>query len=266
MVISVVALLIAILLPALASARESGRNSQCSNNERQLAIACWSYASDQMDWLPYYPLVAADGGNMARSGWFLTNGSGASPPRGMGLLYSQGYVGAPQGFYCPLMHELFRWDWTYNNTGADPWLGVPSPPSAQAVSQGRDVGRSRPYYSSYHYNPHTVASSPGDSGTGYIHEFPRSSLLASNKILLVDVMYMPNVEHPFTSGANAWKRSGHRGLQPYWNCAFGDGHVAVRTSGQLIREMLGGSSGQPSTEGGFGRLNRHLGYLEDQVP
>ncbi len=45
-VISIIALLIGILLPALASARSAARTVQCSSNERQFALYFEAYASD----------------------------------------------------------------------------------------------------------------------------------------------------------------------------------------------------------------------------
>lgn len=45
-VVAIIALLIGVLLPALGSARESAKYSQCSNNMRQLVIALNTYASD----------------------------------------------------------------------------------------------------------------------------------------------------------------------------------------------------------------------------
>lgn len=45
-VISIVALLISILLPALGAAREAARSSQCSVNQRQLVMAGFAYAGD----------------------------------------------------------------------------------------------------------------------------------------------------------------------------------------------------------------------------
>jgi len=45
-VISIIALLIGILLPALSAARESGRAAVCLSNQRQIGIAIHSYAGE----------------------------------------------------------------------------------------------------------------------------------------------------------------------------------------------------------------------------
>ncbi|MEM8781953.1 MAG: DUF1559 domain-containing protein [Planctomycetota bacterium] len=51
-VISIIALLIGILLPALGAARETARLSQCASNQRQIAIALNAYATDERDKFP----------------------------------------------------------------------------------------------------------------------------------------------------------------------------------------------------------------------
>ncbi|MCC6578997.1 MAG: DUF1559 domain-containing protein [Phycisphaeraceae bacterium] len=52
-VISIISLLIALLLPALSSARESGRAVSCMNNVRQLQLAVLSYISEMGNgWVP----------------------------------------------------------------------------------------------------------------------------------------------------------------------------------------------------------------------
>ncbi|QDU70488.1 prepilin-type N-terminal cleavage/methylation domain-containing protein [Mucisphaera calidilacus] len=52
-VISIIALLIGILLPALGAARASARNVGCLSGMRQLGIALFSYATDHDDYFVY---------------------------------------------------------------------------------------------------------------------------------------------------------------------------------------------------------------------
>jgi prepilin-type N-terminal cleavage/methylation domain-containing protein/prepilin-type processing-associated H-X9-DG protein len=48
-VIAVIAILVGLMLPALAGAREAGRSAVCLSNVRQLQIACDTYAADCKD-------------------------------------------------------------------------------------------------------------------------------------------------------------------------------------------------------------------------
>ena len=54
-VIAIIAILAAMLLPALASAREKARRSACSNNLNQFAKALASYSADYSEYLPCDP-------------------------------------------------------------------------------------------------------------------------------------------------------------------------------------------------------------------
>lgn len=52
MVSSIIALLIAILLPALSGVREQGRRTVCLSNQRQVAIAAYAYSVDNSNKIP----------------------------------------------------------------------------------------------------------------------------------------------------------------------------------------------------------------------
>ena len=51
-VISVIAILVSLLLPALGSARERGRSISCVNNLKQLFTGVGFYVDDNDSWLP----------------------------------------------------------------------------------------------------------------------------------------------------------------------------------------------------------------------
>jgi type II secretory pathway pseudopilin PulG len=64
-VIAIIAILAALLLPALAAAREKARRTSCLNNLRQMAIALESYTSDYNG---YFPCWAGWGGPTGNNG------------------------------------------------------------------------------------------------------------------------------------------------------------------------------------------------------
>ena len=84
-VVSIIALLIAILLPSLKGARAQAKQTLCLNNCHQMAIAMQQYSLDHRDHFP------ASGGH----------GNPSEDPEGWWLNILARYVNTPELFRCP---------------------------------------------------------------------------------------------------------------------------------------------------------------------
>jgi prepilin-type N-terminal cleavage/methylation domain-containing protein len=65
-VIAIIAILAALLLPALASARDKAMRTICTNNQKQMTLAVSMYGHDTMDYLAF---CNWDGGAVIGPGW-----------------------------------------------------------------------------------------------------------------------------------------------------------------------------------------------------
>ena len=94
-VIAIIAILAAILLPALQSARERGKIANCIVRQKQIYQAVYQYSNDNKRWVPpgyslnNYPTAI-------RFDWSKWNGTGLGP--GLGLLVTLKY--------CPVIDPL----------------------------------------------------------------------------------------------------------------------------------------------------------------
>ena len=104
-VIAIIAILAAMLLPALSSAREKGRRAVCISNLRQVGIAIQLYAQDSDGKIPYGPKAPpfANPSNFYPSTGaptsLLSLQSGA--PVGLGLLLPHQLAAQPKVLFCP---------------------------------------------------------------------------------------------------------------------------------------------------------------------
>jgi prepilin-type N-terminal cleavage/methylation domain-containing protein len=80
-VIAIIAILAALLLPALSSAKGQAQKTQCMNNNKQLGLAMCMYTGDNKDFMPYPnwnpPWTGANG--LPLAGWLYLPVSGAPP-------------------------------------------------------------------------------------------------------------------------------------------------------------------------------------------
>ncbi len=104
-VISILTLLVAILLPALAKARKAAESTKCMINLRQVGVAMHVYASDNKGFLPPRQGSAAYNGGTPYWGQILVSSGGYLP---------NGVVGQPHSLFCPSVAPggKYNGDWS----------------------------------------------------------------------------------------------------------------------------------------------------------
>ena len=212
-VISIIALLVGILLPALGAARESARRVKCASNMRQITIGLITYTVDN-DTFPY-------------SWW--GNQSMSSPVTGQiapweyygaGLMVS-GYLQTPDAYFCP--NQVSEPSTLQAATG--PYAGFNDP---------YDVGWGRVSYGGNASGPMQIAqrtkwwNSNAPWGLMMPDNTPNDCILlaeADSTIKDYDGMAWISVKSP-------------QGLAPRHggklNASYADGHVAVESDGEAI--------------------------------
>jgi prepilin-type N-terminal cleavage/methylation domain-containing protein/prepilin-type processing-associated H-X9-DG protein len=219
-VIAIIAILAAMLLPALARAKERALRINCTSNLKQIGIGIFMYAGDNNDYLPpCFIYAGATGG----STWYPyevgrgLNGVWSSGPHNLGPLWSTKVVPDPQVFYCPsgkkyeggftyrYYSEVKPWPWGVNLSA------TPPPGNPDVIRAGyMYLPQSRTKEIDARGNP-GIAALNMENG----HHVLKSTQLEVKKSMVTDLIHNTGPE----AAPHFDKNVG--GL----NVMFGDGHV-----------------------------------------
>lgn len=208
-VIAIMGVLVSLLLPALASAREQARKATCLSNLHQIGIAIHSYASDYGGKIPYGPKAPPFSNP---SDFYPSTGSPTSlislqngTAAGLGLLLQQYISSEPKILFCP---------------GSDQPL--------DSATELAKVGRYQAQ-SSYYYR---------HAGNTLFHDSPTNTLPPAHidldnlglnrnglpiRALAVDTMFLCPAE---LGQYGVKQRTHHR--QKFADILFSDGHASSR--------------------------------------
>lgn len=200
-VIAIIALLIGILLPALASARENARRTKCLSNQRQIGIALMGYAEANKEWTP------------RESGFSERPGSRLNPPWAYSLrpfLDPSATAGSPPGY-----------------PGADPH-GGPDPVSDlyTRMEVYRDPSRPRD-----RHNIHYVVNGLSFRAPNLVNSYAKPPTKMSRYPRPWDTMYIACfAEDTNQVHANSWYTTGQTNFQL---AVYYDMHHAENVTGTM---------------------------------
>jgi len=221
-VIAIIAILAAMLLPALSKAKERALRVNCVSNLKQIGIGIILYAQDNSDVLPTikyrdanptqytYEIARLDGTPAISEG-----------PYNLGLLWSSKSVADPQVFYCPSARKTGSTaSWTYEHFSEVALWPLGANPKEDIVRTG------------YHYFPQSKTTQNMGPGLFLPVVTPlagSSSLLAPIKQTQIDQvksMATDLIHNLYSPQAAPHRDSSISGI----NAMFGDGHVLFQSA------------------------------------
>jgi prepilin-type N-terminal cleavage/methylation domain-containing protein len=267
-VIAIIAILAAMLLPALANSKEKAMRINCTSNLRQIGIGINMYAGDNSDLVPQRSWPAGQNPWQSYEACRVQPGTGiiTRGPYNLALLYFTRAVPNPKVFYCPSLEKYGNRGFAYYSAKPNVWPSTP--PAGVEGSDGADdnVRTGYNYYpqpknlelvSGYQlpvlsYQSMTFASPNSADPTQSSVSEPaplKVSAMDPNKSVSVDIMQ--------TFDQIAHRNGGRPGGL---NALFGDSHVRYETvrsysaPGQAFDKSLWIDPGPGSTALSYRRI------------
>jgi prepilin-type N-terminal cleavage/methylation domain-containing protein len=232
-VIAIIAILAAMLLPALAVAKRKAQRIQCVNGMHQIYIACSIYAGDFSDFYPIWggydaahPVNVINGEHYCRyvfSGpnpntvvpkTYMAPGSATGTFENLGYLYAGNIIGNAKVFWCPSFSAISGTNIALKIEN----YSVPSFMSTDGSDQVRCT---------YLFNPRQSSASAGTAG-GNTRAYQKTTQQRKRDVIMTD--YLENPTGAGTPGipfnANNWAHWPSRG----WTVTFTDGSVVYAKS------------------------------------
>ncbi len=247
-VIAIIAILAAMLLPALANAKERAKKTHCLSQLRQHHQACVMYAGDNVDKFPTWGPDPTHTENVINGLWYTRYiysgpanyvvpqdvGKGVAAPgqfQNLGYTYASKFDGGGNILFCPSL--------PLNSALAPDRYSTPSFMSTDAGGDCR---------SSYMFNPWI------DPGKGNLRRFIKASQASAHKIFIMDYLSGDNGGNPAL-----FAHSRSKG----WTLVFTDGSAGFARSKAAYDLVL---SGQPANDTNMSQLTNILTLLEIAAP
>ena len=264
-VIAIIAILVALLLPSLASAKRTGWQAACLNNHKQLNLAVKEFADDHSDRFPY--ASAWHNEPSARWSWVADSMSGVSEwstwaQTDRALFWSplKDYAGM-RIFRCPGDKSTVKWTGRWEAVGEGSGTNVQQQLRPRSYSMNIFVGgwSGWPFMYDNQYKVHHTYADVGSASQLFTFiEMPAESINAGNFRVV-----------PLKTGQKSVFSMDWPGV--YHNngsvISFVDGHVEFRRWLEEDTKHIPGGAGTPTTRSTIvvSDDNRDLAWLRDRA-